>query len=223
MKKIKFLALMSIIGLVFVSCGSKSGQEESKMISANAVKLSGMHNNLLAVADDSVKIMLVKIADDSWSIRALVPIKNTMAWEDVPETDSNAPEYYIASMGNLEVQYLDENKSPVEFDVKPDWDAVKSVLASSSEKTEEMLIKEEYSWTAGDYKTVKEKYDKIAGIEFSKLELTKSHKASSSSSSGSSSSSSSSSDDDWDDIEKATKAANEMLKTAKALNDLYED
>jgi hypothetical protein len=237
MKKIKLFLVLSLFGLFLFSCSKQ--QEETKMIPTTAVKMSGKHSELLKIDADSVKVMLVKIDEDRWTLRALIPIKNTYDWDVVshkykhPDPDK---EYY-PSMGSedwtnkrFEVEFLDANGSPINFEVEPDWDIVKSVLSSNSIKKEDMLVKEDRGFHADEYKIIKEKFDKIAGIALKGLELSYSYKHDGSS--YSSSDSNNSSDDDWDDVDlddavNAAKAATEMLKATgevvKSTKDVYKE
>lgn len=216
MKRIRLFMILSLLGLFLFSCSSKQ-QEETKMLPATAVKKSGQHSDLINIAADSVKVMLVKINDKEWTLRALIPIENQEYWDG------------YRSMGNLDVEFLDANGSPIDFELRPDWDVVESVLSSNSLKKEDLLAKEEYH--AGKYKIIKEKFDKIAGLVLKEMNLTENYNRSSSSGSYSSSSSYSSSgnydddDIDLDDAVNAAKAATEMLKATgeavKATNDMY--
>lgn len=193
------------------------------MIPTTAVKMSGKHSELLKIDAESVKVMLVKIDEDRWTLRALIPIKNSYAWTDVTNMykPSDPDEEYVPSMGNensmfndhLEVEFLDANGSPIDFNLKANLDVVESVLASNSIKKEDMLVKEDYEFHADEYKIIKEKFDKIAGIAFKRMELH-SNQIRNGNSSGSSYSSS---DDDRDDVDlddavTAAKAATEVLK-----------
>ena len=206
------------------------------MLPATAVKMSGEHSDLLKISSDSVKVMLVKISDDRWTLRALIPIENAYAWRTVIRmyTPSDPDEEFSPSMGHdsmfndhLSVEFLDANGSPIDFDVKPDWDVVGTVLASNSVKKEDMLVKESYEIDAGEYDEIKEKFDKIAGIAMKKMDLHTTTK--SDGSSYASGSSYSSDDDDYDvdldDAVNAAKAATEALKATsevmKSSKDMY--
>lgn len=222
MKKINLFVLLSICGLFLFSCSSKQ-QEETKMLSSSCVKKSGTHSELLNIKGDSVKVMLVKINDKDWTLRALIPIENAN-----PNPDPSIK----PSMGNLSVEFIDANGSPIDFELHPEWHTVESVLSSSSIKTEDLLVKEAYSFTPDKYEVVKEKFDKIAGIALKEMTLTGGSGAfySSGSSSSSGSSYSSDEDDDWDDVDlddamNAAKAATEALKATsevmKSSKDMY--
>lgn len=218
MKKIKLLALLAPLTMALLSCSEK-GTEETKMISSSAVKTSGTHSNLLSVMADSVKVMLVNLGEDKWEVRALLPLTNEYAWEDVPGTDQSASNYFEPKMGNLDIEFLDANGSPLGINLKVDYDVVNSVLSSNDEKTEDLIVTE---WYGGSYKDKKTLFDKIAGISIKKMDLNEVHTSSGSYSSSSSSSSDSDDDDDdiddddWDDVEKAAKAA---YKVAKEIED----
>lgn len=221
MKKIKLFLVLSLFGLFLFSCSKQ--QEETKLIPSSAVKKSGTHSDLLTIKGDSVKVMLVKIGEDKWTLRALIPIENTL-----PNTNPSV----TPSMGNLSVVFLDPNGSPIDFELHPDWDAVESVLSSNSIKTEDLLVKEAYeNLTPGKFDKIKEKFDKIAGIALKEMNLTGgSSSYYSSDDSYSSGSSYSSGDDDWDDVDlddavNAAKAATEVLKATgevmKSSTDMY--
>ena len=206
MKKIKLFLILSLVGLLFFSCSSKQ-KEETKMIPSSAVKKSGKNSDILTIKGDSVKVMLVKISENKWTLRALIPIENA-----IPNTDPSA----TPSMGNLSVVFLDANGSPIDFELRPDWDAVESVLSSNSFKTEDLLVKEAYeNLTPGKFDKIKEKFDKIAGIALKGLELSYTYKNDGSSHSSSSSYSSGNDNQDdvsLDDAVTAAKAATEVLK-----------
>lgn len=176
--------IILILGMGLFSCSKK--QEMTKMISADQVTLSGSHKQLLKIASDSVKIMLVCTdkKDDTWEVRALIPMTNTKSWSKVPDNNPRAASYYKPSMGNLEVDYLDANESSLNIELKPNWDVVASILASDEQIEEKVLITDEWE-NLGDksYKTKKDIFDRVAGIALSKMELTKVYTTSSSSSS----------------------------------------
>lgn len=222
MRKIKLLTIFSLAGLFFFACSSKKQTEETKMISATAVKMSGLHSDLLKINADSVRVMLVKISDDKWTLRAVLPIENTQKWEDIPGTDPSANSHFIPSMGNLSVEFLDANGSPIDFDLQPDWDVVKNVLSSNNSKTEDMLVKEAYdNLTPEKYDIAKEKYDKIAGIALRKMDLNTAYLSTGSSNSSAENVDDSddndlSDDDDLDVISDAVKAASDVVKAAGA-------
>lgn len=205
--------------MALLSC-SKKDTEENKMISSSAVKTSGTHSNLLSVMTDSVKVMLVNLGEDKWEVRAVLPLTNEYAWKDVPGTDQSASSYFEPRMGNLEIEFLDANGSPLDINLKVDYDVVNSVLSSNDEKTEDMIVTE---WHSGSYKKKKPMFDKVAGISIKRMDLSEVHTSSGSYSSSSSSSSDSDDDDDddiddddWDDVEKAAKASKSAYKAAKA-------
>lgn len=220
MRKIKLFLILSMVGLLLFSCSKK--QEETKMIPSSAVKKSGTHSDLLTIKGDSVKVMLVKIDDDEWSLRAVIPIENATLSNNSSGT---------SSMGNMSAEFLDANGNSIDFELRPDWDVVESVLSSNSFKTEDLLVKEAYH--GYEYKTVKEKFDKIAGIVLKEMKLTDGYGnfySSDNSSSSGSSSYSGDDDDDWDDVDlddavTAAKAATEVLRaTTDAVNstkDMY--
>lgn len=218
MKRIKLFVVLSLIGLFLFSCSKQ--QEETKLIPSSAVKKSGTHSDLLTIKGDSVKVMLVKIGEDEWSLRALIPIENATLSNNTSGS---------SSMGNMSAEFLDANGNSIDFELQPDWDVVESVLSSSSFKTEDLLVKEAYH--GFEYKTAKEKFDKIAGIVLKEMKLTDGYgNFYSSDNSYSSGSSYSSEDDDWDDVDlddamNAAKAATEVLKATgevmKSSTDMY--
>lgn len=219
MKKIKLIAIVAAIMVALVSCGQKKA-EETKMIPSDAVKKSGEHSNLLSVDADSVKIMLVNTKGESWEVRALIPLTNEFLWENVPETDPTADEYYTPSMGNLAIEFLDANGTPLEnISIEVDYDVIESLLSSNDYKTEDFVIKEYFG---NSYKNMKAQFDKVAGISIKKMDLVKSYNSSGSYSSSTSSDSSDNSnydgdddDDDWEEVEKAAKATKSAYKAAK--------
>lgn len=217
MKKIKLLAILAPLMVALLSCSEK-GTEETKMISSSAIKTSGEHSNLLSVDADSVKIMLVKVSDDNWEVRAILPLANVRRWKSVPGSDPSAANYYEPTMGNMEVKFLDANGTPLNLNLKVDYDVVRSLLSSNTYKTEDFVIT---NLSGGDYKAKKTLFDKVAGISIKRMDLAEVHTSSGSSNSSSSSSGDSDDDDDdddddWDDVEKAAKASKSAYKAAKA-------
>lgn len=225
MKKFTIIMLMAIVGLMAISCSK--GKEETKMIPADEVSISGGHSNLLEIDADSVKIMLVQISDKRWDVRAIIPIKNTMPWSNVPDTDESADSYFTPSMGNLHVEFVDVNGSPLSYDLQPDWDIVKNVLSSDEYKTEEMLV--QGMWSGDEYKDMKTIFDKVAGIKITNADLSRTFTSSGSVSV--SSSSSSSDDDDWDidddkyweQVEKAERALERQERALEKLEDALDE
>ena len=130
MKRIRLFMILSLLGLFLFSCSSKQ-QEETKMLPATAVKKSGEHSDLINIAADSVKVMLVKVSDERWTLRALIPIENTYPWETVTYmyTPSDPDEVYYPYMGkaesmfhdHMEVEFLDVNGSPLTSISKLIW------------------------------------------------------------------------------------------------------
>lgn len=213
MRKIKLFLIMSMFGLLLFSCSKQ--QEEIKMLPSSCVKKSGTDSKLITIPD-SVKVMLVKVDNKKWALRALIPIENYKR------------SYGKRSMGNLDVEFLDANGSPIDFDLRPDWNVVESVLSADTLcKREDMLVKEYFT---GKYDEIKEKYDKIAGVALTRMNLTGGYTSSGSSSSSGSSYSSDDDDDDWDDVDlddavNAAKAATEMFRATtdavNSTNDMY--
>ena len=236
MKKNLFLIGLAIaIVLLGASCGQKE-EELTKMIPASAVTISGEHEDIVSIDADSVKVMLVK-ADDGyeetlWAIRAVIPFKNTVEWEnieDIYQPDENYEfEGYDEYKSN--VKFLDKNDSEIDFEVRIDDDAMKDLIKSNKIKTVNIQVKETWSLGCLGYKNAKELFDKVCSISITGIQLKQSRISSYSSSSRSKSSDddddddygysssrshSSSSDVDWDDVEKATKIANEAIKTSQ--------
>ena len=144
------MALTLMSATMFVSCGSKE-EEQVKWIPAP--DFSGIHANLLDCDADSVKVILTKAEESKygWEVRAMVPISNVKPWSQVPDTDENQSEYYIAKMGNLEGTFLDGNDSPIDYDMNPDWDKVETVLASEDIMSEDVWFKVAWSVNRGSY------------------------------------------------------------------------
>lgn len=225
MKKFRLITILVILTMSLISCGD-NGTEETKMISSDAVKKSGEHSNFLSVDADSVKIMLVKIDKNEWEIRALLPLTNEQHWENVPGTDPTADSYYEPSMGNMTIEFLDANGTPLDLNLQVDYDVIKSLLCSNEYKTEDLVITEYWS---GTYDEKKKLFDKITGISIKKMDLSKSYNHSGSYSNSSSDVSYNDSDyedededvddegdDDWEDVKEAIKTTKAAYKTAKA-------
>lgn len=173
--KQKFLlgavALCLAIGLT--SCGGEKQEEMTKMIPADAVTLSGKHKKLLTIPADSIKIMLVRIGDSRWDVRALIPMQNTTEWSEVPGTNPSKSKYFEPRMGNLMVRFLDANESEIDAEVAPDYDVVGSILSSDEIVTEKVLVKDRWE-SLGDksYAARRAIFDKVAGISITNMDLS---------------------------------------------------
>lgn len=173
--KQKFLlgavALCLAIGLT--SCGGEKQEEMTKMIPADAVTLSGKHKKLLTIPADSIKIMLVRIGDSRWDVRALIPMQNTTEWSEVPGTNPSKSKYFEPRMGNLTVRFLDANESEIDAEVAPDYDVVGSILSSDEIVTEKVLVKDRWE-SLGDksYAARRAIFDKVAGISITNMDLS---------------------------------------------------
>lgn len=206
------IALLSLF--VMTACGGVE-EELSKKIGEVEVSISGEHSDMLSVTD-SVKVLLTNPSGskDGWEVHLIIPMENTSKWEDFA-----LKENYDPSMGNLEVELVNENDAELDYDLSPDWGAVKALLSANASKEENVVAKPSYSWDGKKYKEAKEIFDKVAGVHISKADLSRIYHASASSSSSSSSSS-----DDWDDddLDKAIDASKKMIdaasKAAKATN-----
>lgn len=222
MKKITFfLTTMLVAMTTLVSCAKQ--EEEVKMIPADAVKMSGMHKDLLKITSDSIKIMLVKV-DKEWQVRAIIPFGNTTLFSEVPETDQSANSYYLPSMGNMNISYTDQNGNTLDYVANPDWGMIEGLLKSAPGQMEEMQFGNGWGDGSGSYKEMKAVFDKVSGLLVSNMELTRGWSASGGRSSDSDDDLFD--DDDLDDLEKAVKAEKKMLKAAKTASDVidaYED
>lgn len=174
--KQKFLlgavALCLAVGLT--SCGGEKQEEMTKMIPADAVTLSGKHKKLLTIPADSVKVMLVRVSDSKWEVRAVIPMQNTTEWSQVPGTNPSKSKYFEPRMGNLTVNFVDANESEIDMELSPDYDVVASILSSDETVTEKVLIKED-SWSSrGDksYAGRRAMFDKVAGISITNMDLS---------------------------------------------------
>lgn len=214
-KKLQLLILTAALLplATIVSCSGK-GEEEVKTLSAESVKMSGEHKNLIQINGDEVKIMLVNSNPNDkygWEIRASMPIIGTTAWSDVPGTDESASSYFSPRMGNLSVAFLDANGNELEYAIAPNWDAVETVLKNAPTEEEDLICS---GYSSLDYKGAKAFYDKIQGLRISKMDLNEVHTSTSSSSSVSKSSSwdDVDLDDDLEDVKKAIKAEKKILE-----------
>ncbi len=219
MKK-NFLLIACIIALVlgFSSCGGEKHEEETKMIPASAVTISGEHSDFLEINADSVKIMLVNTdaKEDKWTVRALIPFENTNAWED--EWD----DMYKLDQLYPKFAFVDANGSEVgrDLSINDNIDKLYTLFKSKTEgKSENILVKVQFENLYSGYEENKNTFDKIAGIDISNmtLEVRHSYKTGSSKSN---SSSRSSSDYDLDD---AIDAAQKSLELTKEAMDMYKD
>lgn len=227
MKKNTKFAFMAIVGLAcmsfFTACGGN--EEMTKKIPAEAVSIQGEHANLLEIAD-SVKVLLTNPSGKkkSWEVQLIIPMKNTTSWSKVDGTNENASTYYTASMGNLHVAYTNSNEVDLDYEVTPDWDAIKTILKSETITERNVSVEPAFKFlTSLTYKEAKSIYEKIAGVHITNAELSKVYSSSSSSSSSSSYDDDDDDDDDLDDdidkaIEMNKKAMKAAQKAAKAAN-----
>lgn len=215
MKKINALVIALLAVFMLASCGSK--QEETKMISSNEIKMSGKHKNMVTIASDSIKIMLVCVdeEDNQWDVRAILPIGNTKIWTEIPSKELKGDGFeYDPSFGNFTVSYLDANGSELDHDISPNYSVLKSIISSDALTSEDVLIQDRWS-SLGDksYKAMKAIYDKVANVSITQIELSKVYKVEESSSKSSSKKSSSSYDYDSDDFDKAVEQAEKAIET----------
>lgn len=158
---------------LFSSCGHK---QRVKMIPASHVKLSGEHKDLFRVAADSVKVMLVKTADYSYEVRALVPLCNTAAWSDLTGDDPQTEELLDPRMSDIKVYFTDQYGSDIKevfngLDI--DHSALESILRSNRPTTEDVLIKDKSTlWGNKDYRVKKKTFDNVDGIVISQINIT---------------------------------------------------
>ncbi|MBQ7279517.1 MAG: hypothetical protein IJR13_02165 [Bacteroidales bacterium] len=215
MKKTLFtIALAATIGLMMTACGENE-VEMTKMLSNESVTIDGTHDQLLDVSD-SVKVILTNPSgkDNDWEVQMIIPMTSTIPWSEVDGTDPKADTYYTPKMGNLSVDFTDANEAEIDYDIRPDWDVVKALLAS--EKVIEKKVTVKPLWGGKKYKDAKVIFDKVAGAKITRADLDKTYNSSSSSSSSSSYSSTDIDDDDidFDDLEKAVDASQKALKAA---------
>ena len=207
--------IAATLGLMMTACDGKE-EELSKKLAPESVSIIGEHAKLLEVAD-SVKVILTNPdgRDNDWKIQMIVPLKNTTKWSNVDGTDETAETYYLPSMGNLHVEFTNADDAEIDYTLYPNWDVVSGLLASEDINTQNVTIK--YDYGGKKYKDAKAIYDKVAGANITRAELTKGYNSSSSSSS--SSSYSSIDDDDFDidldDLEKAVDASQKAMKAAE--------
>lgn len=176
MKKLPIL--VALLGTMVFCASCAKQEEESKMISADNVRLSGQHKSLLSLSSDSVKIMLVCTdeKDGEWDVRVRFSMKNNQNWEEVPGREPKvAPKkdysYFEPEMGNFEVTLLDANDNELDKELSINYDAIKSILTSPRGEEEDILAQDRWSFGDKSYKTQKAIYDKVANISLSKLEL----------------------------------------------------
>ncbi|MCQ2342387.1 MAG: hypothetical protein MJZ75_02680 [Paludibacteraceae bacterium] len=223
MKKLPIL--VALLGTMIFCASCAKHEEETKMISADDVRLSGQHKSLLSISSDSVKIMLVCTDEEDckWDVRVRFSMESNQDWEDVPGREPKvAPKsdysYFEPSMGNFEVTLLDANGNELDKEFSINYDAIKSILTSPEGTEEDILAQDRWS-SLGDksYNAQKAIYDKVANISISKLELDEIHV------SAPSKSSNSSIYDDYEDaLDDAVDAYEKALNAAtSALDDIF--
>lgn len=192
MKKLPIL--VALLGTMIFCASCTKHEEESKMISADDVRLSGQHKSLLSLSSDSVKIMLVCTdeKDDKWDVRVRFSMESNQDWEEVPGREPKvAPQgdysYFEPGMGNFTVSLLDANDNELDKELSINYDAIRSILTSSDGDEEDILAQDRWS-SLGDksYKAQKAIYDKAVNISISKMELNEVHVSAPSTSSGNS-------------------------------------
>jgi len=74
---------LSIMGVILITCGCKKEPVE-KMISPSKVEIIGLDAGSIAVSGD-VKVYMFENGNNSWSIRALVPLTNKQQYPGLDE------------------------------------------------------------------------------------------------------------------------------------------
>ena len=147
------------------------------MIPASHVKLSGEHKGLLEVAADSVKIMLVESIKNGYEVRAIIPIRNTVAWSDITGGSDEYKAVLDARMSNINVYFTDEYGSDIKElfnNLDVDHDIIESVIRSEQPTTEDLLVKDKNAiWGDKSYRFKKQTFDKVDGIVISQINVTK--------------------------------------------------
>lgn len=223
-KTLLFLAASMLLSTALVSCGG--GTEESKSLSSEDVTLSGEDSKLLEVVGDSVKVLLVNSnpeEKEGWEIQAIVELKGTTPWSEVPETDDTQLSYYEPKFDYTYVHatFVDANGSTIyTAELKGDEGALLKNAPNSTVKFTCGLFDAPnaisfgvYGYGKDDSKTYKDAkaiFDKIQGVTIEEIKLVKVERSTSSESSSIEGiddddddddddySSSSSSSEDWD-------------------------
>lgn len=231
MKKHFIFATALVFSLLLTACGgSPAEEEEVKMMPSSSVTLTGNHSELLTVTDSVKLVLCANESKTRWKVQAIIPIANTTPWKNVPGTNEKNAKYFLPKMGNASARFLDQNESEVKDGSLAEtmaWSTIESVLGSNSQKNAKMTIcagLKNKVFVESDYKTAKQAFDKIAGIELYRLDLSEAHNASSSSSSSSSrSSKSSKSSYDDDDFEEALRQYERAVDAAEKALDMIDE
>ena len=173
-RNLLIFCVLSVFILAISSCFHK---QQSKMIPASHVKLSGEHKGLLEVAADSVKIMLVESIKNGYEVRAIIPIRNTVAWSDITGGSDEYKAVLDARMSNINVYFTDEYGSDIKElfnNLDVDHDIIESVIRSEQPTTEDLLVKDKNAiWGDKSYRFKKQTFDKVDGIVISQINVTK--------------------------------------------------
>lgn len=227
-KTLLFLAASMLLSTALISCGG--GSEEAKSLSSDNVELSGEDSDLLEVVGDSVKILLVNSNPEEkkgWEIQAIVELKGTTPWSEVPETDNTQLAYYKPEFdySSVHATFLDANGNTVyTAKLKGDEGALLKNAPNSTVKFRCGLFNEPntiscgvYAFAKDDSKTYKEAkaiFDKIKSVSIEEIKLVRVEQSTASESSISESiDDDDDDDDDWEDLEKVIDAETKMLES----------
>lgn len=209
------LVVLLLFAVTVTSCQKKT--ELSKMIPADRVTINGKNANLFEI-EDSVKLMLIPVGvnGDQWEVRAILPLKNTTPWSEIPGSDPGL-DHSIYGI-NIYAEYVDKNDSELDLSVQTDYQSGETLLKSDEIITGNVPIVE-YSFGDKSYKKQKAYFEHTDGVLLT-VELSWAHKVSSSSGSSSSSSSSStkksSLNTNWDKLlDDYEKCVNEFVNLMK--------
>lgn len=162
MKKQGLLGLVALVAVFFITSCNKE-KELTKYISSDKVELTGDRTDLFEIDADSVKVMLIPVGAEGkkWEVRAIVPIKNTTPWSQIPESDQSRSSFISGVL--MYIDYLDGYGSSLNMSIESYYPNVEKVLKSDDLITEDMAIAE---GDLGDksYKKQKAYFDKIEGI-----------------------------------------------------------
>lgn len=204
MNKQRLLGLVALVAVFFITSCNKE-QELTKYISSDKVELTGDRTDLFEIDADSVKVMLIPVGAEGkkWEVRAIVPIRNTTPWSQIPESDQSRSSFISGVL--MYIDYLDGYGSSLNMSIESYYPNVEKVLKSDDLITENMAITE---MSLGDksYKTQKAYFEKIEGVKI-QVSLSWAHTASGSTSTISSST------NNWDKLlDDYEKYVNECVK-----------
>lgn len=162
MKKLSLFVLVALVAVFFITSCNKE-KALTKYISSDKVELTGDRTDLFEIDADSVKVMLIPVGAEGkkWEVRAIVPIRNTTPWSQIPESDQSRSSFISGVL--MYIDYLDGYGSSLNMSIESYYPNVEKVLKSDDLIIEDMAI-EEMDLGDKSYKKQKAYFDKIEGI-----------------------------------------------------------